>query len=420
MIHQHNPNTKIVITGMGAVTPIGIGVESFWKNLIAGKSGLSPITRFDSSQLPISVAAEIQDFQPEQHIPVKMAHRMARFTQYAYAAAGEALADSGYSVQPSRTGMVLGTAMGGVADIAQTQQEVCESGSKRVSPAFVPKILGNIPACQVAIAHNLRGPSFTLSTACASGDDAITLAAMLLRSGAADAMLAVGADAIECPIVISSLAASHILAHDDQEPLCAARPFDKNRNGFAIGEGGGALLLETEEHALARGAHIYAELLGSANNNDAFHITTPREGGEGGADCVRMALESAGLTVDDIDYVNAHGTGTVKGDQLECEAFHAVFGERASQVPMSSLKGATGHMMGAGGIVESIACILAIRDGMVPPTLNYRELDPACGAIDCVPNEARQLPVNIVMNNTFGFGGQNASLIFGRYSLAEA
>lgn len=406
------PQPKIVVTGMGAVTPIGIGVERFWSNLIAGESGLSAITRFDPSELPVSVAAEIKDFDPKEHIPARLVPRMARFTQYAYAAAEEALQDSGYAVREMRTGVVMGTAMGAVAETAQAQEE---TGGRRVSPAFVPKILGNMPACQIAIAHQLRGPSFTLNTACASGEDAVSLSAMLLRAGAADAMLAMGADAISCSLVMSSLAASQILAHDEREPFCAVRPFDANRNGLAIGEGGGALLLETEEHARARGAHIYAELLGGGNNNDAFHITTPRDGGEGGADCMRMALREAGLSPEEIDYVNAHGTGTIQGDRRECEAFHAVFGEHAPKVPMSSLKGATGHMMGAGGIVESIACMLAIRDGVLPPTLHHRETDPACGALDCVPNHARRTPVRIAMNNTFGFGGQNASLIFGRY-----
>lgn len=412
MTSRHNPDMKIVITGMGAVTPIGIGVPVFWENLLAGKSGLSEIQRVDVSALPIRVAAEIQDFDAEAYLPRKLASRMPRFTQYVYAAAAEALADSGVPKGHSRIGVVMGTAMGGVADIAQTEQEFCQ-GQKKVSPGFVPKVLGNMAACQVAIAHGLRGPSFTLNTACASGDDAITLAAAMLRSGAADAMLAMGGDAIECGIVIASLAASQILAHDPENPFCAARPFDRNRNGFAIGEGGAAVLLETEEHAAARGAHIYGELLGSANNNDAFHITTPSV--EGGADCMQLALKNAGLTVHDIDYVNAHGTGTIKGDQMECEAFQRVFGEHAANVPMSSLKGATGHMMGAGGIVESIACLLAIRDSVLPPTIHHNQPDPTCCHLDFVPNQARKADVRVAMNNTFGFGGQNASLIFGRY-----
>ncbi len=412
MTHRHKPGTRIVVTGMGAVTPIGIGVSAFWENLLQGKSGLSEITRFDVSELPIKIAAEIQNFDAESYIPRKLASRMPLFTQYVYVAAAQALQDSGYQGGGSRIGVVMGTAMGGVADIAETEQEFCQ-GHKKVSPGFVPKVLGNMAACQVAIAHGLGGPSFTLNTACASGDDAITLAAAMLRGGAADAMLAMGSDAIECPIVISSLASSHILAHDPENPLCAARPFDQKRNGFAIGEGGGAVLLETEEHAKARGAHIYGELLGSANNNDAFHITTPSA--EGGRACMQLALENAGLTVHDIDYVNAHGTGTVKGDEMECQAFQALFGDHAAKVPISSLKGATGHMMGAGGIVESIACLLAIRDGILPPTIHHQEPDPACQHLDFVPNQARKSVVDIAMNNTFGFGGQNASLIFGRY-----
>lgn len=413
MTGRYNLDTRVVITGMGAVTPIGIGVQTFWENLLAGKSGLSEIQRVDVSALPVKVAAEIRDFDAQAYLPRKLVSRMPRFTQYVYAAAAEALEDGGRPEDGSRVGVVMGTAMGGVADIAQTQQEFCE-GHTKVSPGFVPKVLGNMAACQVAIAHGLRGPSFTLNTACASGDDAITLAAAMLRAGAADAMLAMGGDAIECAVVVSSLAASNILARDPEHPLCAARPFDRSRTGFAIGEGGGAVLLETAEHALARGAHIYGELLGSANNNDAFHITTPSV--EGGTACMKLAIENAGLTVSDIDYVNAHGTGTVKGDQMECEAFQSVFGDHAVQVPISSLKGATGHMMGAGGIVESIACLLAIRDGFLPPTLHHNQPDPEYRHLDFVPNQARKAKVNIAMNNTFGFGGQNASLLFGRYA----
>lgn len=413
MMSGYKQQPRIVVTGMGAVTPIGIGVRAYWENLIAGKSGIGPITRFDTTGLLTHLAGEIHDFEPEQYIPHKLVHRMALFTQYAYAAAGEALADSGYVVDPKRTGIVLGTALGGVAEVAEGQETFLQGGGKKASPGFVPKILSNIAASQVAIGYNLRGPNYTLSTACASGDDAVGLSAMLLRSGAADAILAVGCEAVTCPIVVSSLAASRVLI-PGENPANAGRPFDFHRDGFVLGEGGGALLLETEEHARNRGAHIYGELLGYGNNNDAFHITSPRDGGEGGADCIRLALESAGLAPKDIDYINAHGTGTQKGDAMECAAVQAVFGELASKIPMSSLRGATGHMMAAGSITDTIACLLAIRDGILPPTLHYQTPDAAC-PIDCVPNKARKATVHIAMNNAFGFGGQNASLIFGRY-----
>ncbi len=400
--------SRVVVTGMGAVTPIGIGVPSYWEHLLDGTEGTGPVTRFDTADLPVHVMAEVKGFDPDRYIPHKLQGKMPLFTQYTYAAAEEAITDAALQGDPHRLGLVMGTAMNGVADIAETQRAFEAGSSKRASPSFVPRVLGNMAACQVAIAHDLQGPSFTLNTACSSGDDAITLAAMLLQSGAADAMVVLGGESINCPLVMASLASARVLASG------AGRPFDKERDGFVIGEGGGALVLETEEHAKARGARIYAELLGAANGNDAFHMTTPRPGGEGGAACVRLALEAAGVRPEEVDYVNGHGTGTQKGDALECAAFHAVFGEHASRIPMSSLKGATGHMMGAGGITESIACILAIREGILPPTLHYANPDPDC-AIDCVPNVPRKAEIRIAVNNAFGFGGQNASLIFGRY-----
>lgn len=405
---------RIVITGMGAVTPLGIGVETYWKNLIAGKSGIGPITRFDTTDFPVQLAAEVRDFSPQEHgIPGKFASRMALFTQYACAAANEAILDSGYQVEPLRCGLVLGTALGGTAEIGEERAVYEEKESRRVSPAYVPKILANIAAAQISIAHQIRGCSYTLSTACASGDDAVGLCAMLLRSGAADAMLAVGCEAVTDPVVISSLASAHVMVTGTE--VGNNCPFDSRRSGFVLGEGGGALLLETEEHAKKRGARIYGELLGYGNNNDAFHITSPREGGDGGAECIRLALASAGLQPQDIDYINAHGTATGMGDAVEYQAVAQVFGDLAKKIPMSSLKGATGHMMAAGSITETIACLLSIRDGILPPTLHYQSPDPAC-PIDCVPNQARKARVQIAMNNAFGFGGQNASLIFGQYT----
>lgn len=410
---KQTANTRIVITGMGAITPIGTDVETYWHNLLNGKSGIRTITRYDASKMETRLAGEIHDFDPLAYLPKKLASRMALFTQYGYAAATKALQDSGITIEaPNRVGIVLGTALGGTAEIAEEQLRFEEAG-ERGSPIFIPKILSNMASSQIAIGHGLRGPNYTLSTACASGDDAVGLSAMLLRSGAADVMLAVGCEAVTCPVVVSSLSASRVLV-SGEDPT-AVRPFDKDRSGFVLGEGGGALVLETEEHALRRGAKIYGELLGYGNNNDGYHITTPRPGGEGGADCMRMALQSAGLQPWEIEYINGHGTGTVIGDALECAAMQAVFGEQFSQIPVSSLRGATGHMMAAGSITDSIACLLAIRDQILPPTLNYVSADSDC-PIDCVPNVARPHSVQIAMNNAFGFGGQNASLIFGRYS----
>ena len=404
---------RVVITGMGAVTPIGTGVEVYWNNLIAGKCGIDRLAHLDVSGLPVQIGGEIRDFDPTKFIPRNQVSKMARFTQFAYAAAGEALADSGVTIDPQRTGLVMGTAMNGVAEICETQEQYTRTG-KKVSPRFVPKVLGNMAACQIAMAHDIQGPSFTLNTACSSGIDAITLSVMLLRAGNADVMLAVGGESIACAPVISSLATSNALSRNNDDPQHASCPFDRKRDGFVMGEGGGALVLETESHALARGAHIYGEILGCANNNDAYHITSPRPHGEGGAHCMALALADAGVRPEQVGYVNAHGTSTPVGDVLECDAIRTVFGDYAAQLPVSSTKGATGHLMGAGGITEVIACVLGIRDGVLPPTLNVTDPDPACG-LDCVPLTARPKEYDIAMSNAFGFGGQNASVVVGRY-----
>lgn len=404
---------RVVITGMGAVTPIGTGVEVYWNNLVAGKCGIDRLTHLDVSGLPVQIGGEVRDFDPTKFIPRNQVSKMARFTQFAYAAAGEALADSGVTIDPQRTGLVMGTAMNGVAEICETQEQYTKTG-KKVSPRFVPKVLGNMAACQIAMAHDIQGPSFTLNTACSSGIDAITLSVMLLRAGNADVMLAVGGESIACAPVISSLATSNALSRNNDDPRHASCPFDTKRDGFVMGEGGGALVLETESHALARGAHIYGEILGCANNNDAYHITSPRPHGEGGAHCMALALADAGVRPEQVGYVNAHGTSTPVGDVLECDAIRTVFGDYAAQLPVSSTKGATGHLMGAGGITEVIACVLGIRDGVLPPTLNVTDPDPACG-LDCVPLAARPKEYDIAMSNAFGFGGQNASVVVGRY-----
>lgn len=407
-------NIRIVVTGMGAVTPIGIGVDTYWENLTSGISGIAPITHFDASQLAVRFAGEVKDFDVDQHVPKAYAKNLAPFGLFAFAAAQEAIQMCNGGLDPFRTGLVMGTAMDGVAEIATTQAEYDAAARKKVSPRFVPKILGNMAPCQIAIANNLRGPSLTINTACSSGIDAINVACMLLKSGAADAMIAVGGESIMCDVTIASLAAAQALSKNNDDPEHACKPFDKNRDGFVMGEGGGALVLETLEHAKARGAKIYAEILACSNNNDAFHITSPRPGGEGGAQCMALALEQAGLKPEDVQYINTHGTATHMGDAYECAAIHTVFGEHAKNLLISSTKSATGHLMGAGGITETIACIQAIREGVIPPTLNYETPDPDCD-LDCVPNVARKADVRIAMNNALGFGGQNASLIVGRF-----
>lgn len=412
---NHLDQTKLVITGMGAVTPIGVGVPAYWQALTAGMCGIGRITRFDASDLPVQIAAELKDFDPAAYMPKTLARTMDPFMQYAFVAAEEALGDSGLDIAaaPDRVGIVMGTAMDGVTTVAGTQ--AAYDAGKRVGPRFVPMTIGNIAAAQISIAHGITGPSMTLNTACSAGGDAIMTAAMLLRTGEANAVLAVGGESILCPIVVAGLSQAHALSRRNDDPKQACRPFDADRDGFVIGEGGGALILETEEHARARGAHIYAELAGYANTSDAHHVTAPHPEGAGAAACMRRALKRAGLNPSDIGYINAHGTSTGLGDIAETQAVKAVFGGRESAPPVSSTKSMTGHLMGAGGITESIACILAIRDGILPPTLHLAHPDPACD-LDYIPNEARKTRITAAMSNSLGFGGQNSSLIFTQYT----
>ena len=400
---------RIVITGMGAVTPIGIGVQAYWTNLINGVCGVGPITRFNAENLPIHAAAEVRDFVPEDFMPKRLVRESARFSQYAYAAAEQAIQQSGLdcAAEPSRIGIVMGTAMNGVADIAAAQAEITSTGKSKVSPRFVPKILGNIAASQIAIEKHLTGPCMTVSTACSSGGDAIKLANMLLQAEEADAVIAVGADSSLCALVSSSLSMARALSRSAGSD--ASRPFDLHRDGFVMGEGGGALILETEEHAAARGAEILGVLLAATNNTDGFHVTSPAPDGHGAIDCMTRALQQAKLNPEEIGYINAHGTATVVGDVVELNAIKSVFGTQSPYI--SSTKGATGHMMGAGGITEVIACLQACREGILPPTLHLNEPDPHCEGIPVIANQAVRSPVRYAMSNAFGFGGQNTSVI---------
>lgn len=391
---------------MGAVTPIGCGVKEYWDNLIQGQCGIDRIAQFDARNLAVQIAAEIKNFDIGNYMPKKLIHETDAFTQYAYVAAKEALGGT-LPAEPDRVGIVMGTAMAGVATTAATQELLTNAVHKNVGPRFVPKILGNIAAAQIAITHGICGPSVTLSTACASGGDAVSASAMLLLAGEADAVLAVGAESILCPLMIYSLANAHTLSRTNDDPLHACRPFDMSRNGFVIGEGGGALVLETEEHARKRGAVIYAELAGWANNNDAYHVINPIPDGSASGACMKKALSRNGIRPEEVDYINAHGTGTKTGDRAELAAINNVFSK--ARPAISSTKGSTGHMMGGGGITEAIACVQAIRTGIIPPTLNL--LRPEAD-MDFVACESRKQDVSIAMTNAFGFGGQNSSLVF--------
>lgn len=410
---------KIVVTGMGAVTPVGIGTDTFWQQLIGGACGVDKIQREGCEELAVQIAAQVKNFEPEQYIPKKLIREMALFMQYAYAASEEAIKDSGIEENgkvkdPWRTGVVMATSMAGIKEIEDTHIQMMNSKHKNVSPRFVPKVLGNVGAAQIAISKNIHGPSLTVSTACSSGGDAVMTGAMLLKAGLADTIVVVGGEAAICPVFVQGLTGARALSKRNDEPLKASRPFDADRDGFVMGEGGGALILETESHAKARGAHIYAELAGYANNTDGYHVTAPHPDGVGAADCIEKALACAGIGPEQIDYINAHGTSTKAGDIAETRAIKAVFKEHAGRVAVSSTKGATGHLMGAGGIVEAIVCIKALNDQVMPPTLNLDTPDPECD-LDYVPKTARKKSLVYTMSNAFGFGGQNSSLIFKKY-----
>lgn len=409
-------NRRIAITGMGAVTPIGIGVETYWHNLVSGDCGIAPLTKFDASQLPTRIAAEVKNLQAE--LPRSVERSASPFMKFAFTAGTEALKQAHLPLETEgeRTGICLGTAMAGVEEIADKAAAYTANATGKVSPHFVPRALGNMAAAHLAIHYGIKGPGLTFSTACSAGGDALLSAAMLILANDADAVLAVGAESILTPAVVSSLAQAKALSRRNDDPQTASRPFDKERDGFVIGEGSGALVLESETHAKQRGAEILAWLTGWGNTMDAWHITAPDPNGLGAARCMRMALQKADLVPTDIHYINAHGTSTQLGDLAETRALKAVFGNNVP--PVSSTKGATGHLMGAGGLTEAIACILAMRDSILPPTLNLRHEDPECD-LDYIPLKARKAKINAVMSNSLGFGGQNSSIILMRPDRTE-
>jgi 3-oxoacyl-[acyl-carrier-protein] synthase II len=406
-------NKKLVITGMGLTTPIGNSVEEYWKNLTDSVCGIAPIESIDTENIPVKFAGEARDFEAKEHMSRKLINETDRFMQMAFAAAGQAIQASGGVTDPYRTGIILGTALNGIGTITETQSKYDASEKKKVGPRFLAKCIGNIGASQIAIENDIHGPSMTLNTACASGGDAITLCGMHLESGMADVMIAVGAEAPVTAILIQSLVSAMALSTRNDAPAQACRPFDIDRDGFVIGEGAGALVIEIEEHAKARGAHIYAELAGYGNNTDAYHTVTPRPDGDGEITCMKQALEIAGLSPDKIGYVNAHGTATPKGDITENLSIREVFGADSS-VLIGSTKAATGHMMGAGGITEVITCIKAIETGILPPTLNLENKDPECD-MNYVSKLQKIDGLKYAMSNAFGFGGQNSSIIVGKY-----
>ena len=406
---------RTVITGMGVVSPLGCDLDTFWSRLVAGTSGVGKITRFDASNFPVQIAAEVKDFNVDAFIDPKAQRRMDQFTHYAIAASAMAVKDSGINFadyDPYRCGCIVSSGVGGIATTETEVLKMKEKGPTRVSPFCIPQIIVNIASGMVAIEHGLKGPNYAVVSACASGLHSIGNAMRLIQRGDVDVMLAGGAEASVSPISIAGFAALHALSKRNDDPATASRPFDKDRDGFIMGEGGAVLVLESYEHAVKRGARIYAEVSGFGQTCDAFHMTAPAETGEGSTRAMTDAMKDAGVNASDVTYINAHGTSTPMNDRIESLAIKTALGETdARRVMVSSSKSMTGHMLGAAGAIESIVCALAIKNGVVPPTINYTTPDPDCD-LDYVPNTAREADVRVCMNNSLGFGGHNACGIF--------
>lgn len=410
-------NPTVVVTGLGVVSPVGIGWQPFWRSLLEGRSGVGPITQFDTTGYPTRIAAEVADFDPGAWVGKKDARRMDRCVQFAVAAAGMALEDSGLQVgegNAHRLGASIGSGIGGMHTFEAQHTTLVEKGADRISPFFIPMMIPNMPSGQVSIQFGLKGPNFSIVSACATGANCIAGGVDMIRSGRADVMLAGGTEAAICPMAVGGFSAMRALSTRNEEPARASRPFDAERDGFVIGEGAGVLVLESLESARARGARIYAEVAGYGTSADAYHMTNPDPNGDGAARAMRQALQDAGMDPGDIDYVNAHGTSTPVGDPCETAALKQVFGDHASRLAVSSTKSMLGHTLGAAGALESVVCVLATREGMVPPTINYEHPDPTCD-LDYVPNVARAMPVRAALNNSFGFGGQNAVIVLRRF-----
>jgi len=407
---------RVVITGMGIICPIGNEVNSAWEAAVAGTNGVAEITLFDNSDSRVKFAAEVKDFDASELFGRKEARRMDRYTQFAMTAAHQAMEDSKLEISdPHRAGCVLGSGIGGLTTLLEQHDYMHEKSPTAVSPFLVPMMLPDTAPGKLSIEFGLRGPNMNIATACASSNNAIGEATEIIRRGTADVMLSGGSEAAITELSVAGFDNMTALSRRNDDVAHASRPFDKERDGFVIGEGGAILVLESLEHAQARGATIYAEVLGYGSTADAYHITAPMENGEGAIMSMTRAMESANLGIKDIDYLNAHGTSTPLNDAAETRAVKKVFGERAYDMPLSSTKSMTGHLLGAGGAIESVFTIKTILTGCIPPTINYEVPDPECD-LDYVPNEARAHEVNVAMSNSFGFGGHNASLIFGRYT----
>jgi len=409
---------RVVVTGLGLITPLGIGVGPTWKALCEGQSGIGRITRFDPTGYPSQIAGEVKGFDPAAFIEKKEIKKMDTFIQFAVGASQMAVDDAGLKVAPEesdRVGVYIGAGIGGLPAIEHYHKILLEKGPDRITPFFIPMVIINLASGQVAIRIGARGPNSCAVTACATGNHCIGDAFRIIQRGEADAMLAGGTEGVVTPLGISAFASMRALSTRNEEPTRASRPFDRDRDGFVMGEGAGVMMLEALDSAQARGARIYAEIVGYGMGSDAYHVTTPDPKGEGASRCMKMALRDAGVKPEEVDYINAHGTSTPYNDKFETLAIKNVFGEHAYKLAVSSTKSMVGHLLGAAGGVEGVTTVLSIKHGIITPTINYENQDPECD-LDYVPNEARRTPIRLALSNSFGFGGTNASVLFKRYT----
>jgi 3-oxoacyl-[acyl-carrier-protein] synthase II len=408
---------RVVVTGLGAITPIGNNVSTFWENLVNGVNGVTRISAFDPEPLEVQIAAEVKGFDPKEHMDFKAARRMDRFSQFAVAAAGEAISDSGLEITEENAdniGVMVNTGGGGIPTLTREVLNYHQKSPSRVSPFFIPMFASNMAACQVSIRFGILGPVQASVAACAAGNQAFVDALRMLQLGEIDVMISGGTEAAMDPVSIAAFGNMGALSKRNDDPEHASRPFDKDRDGFVFGEGAGVLVLETEEHAKKRGAEIYCELIGGGVTGDAFHISAPLPGGAGAARAMSLALKNSGMNPEDMDYISAHGTSTPLNDVSETAAIKTVFGDHAFKMPVSSPKSMIGHLVGAAGAVGGVVSVLAVKHGVIPPTINHDNPDPECD-LDYVPNTAREMDVKTSMANAFGFGGQNVAAIFRKY-----
>jgi len=413
-----NNRRRVVVTGIGLLSPVGIGIEENWSNLIAGKSGIGPITRFDSSAFATHIAGEVKNFHPEEFISKKELRKMDPFLQFALVAAHYAMEDAKFKIAPefsSRVGVVMGCGLGGLLTIEESHKLILDSGPKKVSPFFIPMIISNMAPGLISIYHGAKGPNLSLQTACAAGTHAIGQAYHLIRDGFAEAMITGGVESTVTTLAVAGFNAMRALSTRNDDPEHASRPFDKERDGFILSEGSGILIIEELNCARARGARIYAEIIGFGASGDAYHMAAPAPDGEGAARCMQMAVDDAGIKPSEVQYINAHGTSTDLNDKYETQAIKTVFGDHAYKMAVSSTKSMTGHLLGAAGGVEAAYTILTLYNQHIPPTINYEFPDPDCD-LDYVPNTARKAQIEVALSNSFGFGGTNGTLVFRKWA----